>query len=134
MTGFYIKGTLAVNYRSSHRRRSVRKGVLKKLANFTGKHLCWSYLFKMLILLLTKKRNQHKYFSVKFAKFLRTSISKNICERLLLKLVNPSGLTTKISLTENKKTKTNTYISPANTNSKTRNSIQIFYKKTNNFF
>ena len=27
--------------RSSHRRCSVKKGVLKNFVNFTGKHLCW---------------------------------------------------------------------------------------------
>ena len=31
--------------RSSHRRCSVRKGVLKSFAIFTGKHLCWSLFF-----------------------------------------------------------------------------------------
>ena len=31
-----------------------------------------------------KKRLQHRCFLVKLAKFLRTSIFKNICERLLL--------------------------------------------------
>ena len=30
------------NIRSSHRRYSVKKGVLKSFANFTGKHLYWS--------------------------------------------------------------------------------------------
>ena len=35
--------------RSSHWRCSVKKGVLKNLANFTGKHLCWSlFLIKLL--------------------------------------------------------------------------------------
>ena len=29
-------------FRSSHRRSSVKKGVLKNFANFTGKHLCRS--------------------------------------------------------------------------------------------
>ena len=29
-------------FRSSHRRCSVKKGVLKTFANFTGKHLCWN--------------------------------------------------------------------------------------------
>ena len=33
-----------------------------------------------------KKRLQHRCFPVKLAKFLRTSILKNICERLLLKI------------------------------------------------
>ena len=34
-----------------------------------------------------KKRLQHRSFPLKFAKFLRTSISKNICERLFLILL-----------------------------------------------
>ena len=35
--------------RSSHRSCSVKKGVLKNSANFTGKHLCWSlFLLKWL--------------------------------------------------------------------------------------
>ena len=48
---------------SSHQRCSVKKGVLKIFANFTGKPLC---------------------FPGKFVKFLGTPILKNICERLLL--------------------------------------------------
>ena len=32
------------------------------------------------------KRLRHKYFPVKFAKFLRTPMLKSICERLLLHL------------------------------------------------
>ena len=28
-------------FRSSHRRYSLKKGVLKNFANFTRKHLCW---------------------------------------------------------------------------------------------
>ena len=35
-----------------------------------------------------KKRLQHRCFPVKFAKFLRTPILKNICGRLLLKEMN----------------------------------------------
>ena len=50
--------------RSSHRRCSVKKDVLK---NFL------------------KKRLQHRSFPVKFAKFLKASILKNLCERLPLK-------------------------------------------------
>ena len=33
------------NKRSSHRRRSVRKGTLNNFSKFTGKHLCQSLLF-----------------------------------------------------------------------------------------
>ena len=58
-----------------------KKGVLKNFANFTGKHLCWS-LFQACSFI--KKRLQQWCFPVKFTKFLRTSILKNICERLIL--------------------------------------------------
>ena len=36
------------NCKSSHRRYSVKRGVLKNFPNFTGKHLCWSlFLIKL---------------------------------------------------------------------------------------
>ena len=55
------------NHRSSHWSCSVKEGVLKNFAcNFI------------------KKRLQHRCFLVKLAKLLRTSIFKNICERVLL--------------------------------------------------
>ena len=60
---------------------------LKKLANFTGKHLCWSlFVIKLQFFSLQffKKRLQHKCFPVKFEKLLRTPILKNICKRLLV--------------------------------------------------
>ena len=60
-------------FRSRHRRCSAKKGVLKTFAHFTGKHLCWSLL---------QACNVIKF--AKFAKYLRTSILKNICERLIL--------------------------------------------------
>ena len=62
--------------RSSHQRCSIEKVVLENFAIFTGKHLLES-LFNKLAL-------QHRCFPVDVAKFLRTSILKNICERLLL--------------------------------------------------
>ena len=34
-----------VKNRSSHRRCSVKKGVLRNYAKFTGKHLCQSFFF-----------------------------------------------------------------------------------------
>ena len=76
-------------YRSSHRRYSVKKSVLKIFANFTKEHLCWSLFLIMLqafrpaILL---KRDYSAIVLVKLAKILRTSNLKNICERLLLTL------------------------------------------------
>ena len=93
------------SYRSSHRRCSARKGVLRNLAKFTGKHLCQSLFFNKvsglkvwnmfkvnnkdtMFLLLTlnifhtlrpatlwKKRLWHRCFPVNFAKYLRTPFS-----------------------------------------------------------
>ena len=63
-------------------------GVFENFANFTGKHLCWSLFFTKLQVFrpatLLKKRLLHRCFPVKFEKFLRTPVLKNICERLLL--------------------------------------------------
>ena len=67
---------LLVMSRSSDRKCSVSKGVLKNFANFTGKHMCWT--------LFLKKRLQHRCFPVKFAKLLRTLVLKNTSEQLLL--------------------------------------------------
>ena len=69
--------------RSSHWRCSVKKGVLKNFAKFTGKHLCRS-LFLIKLQAFIKKRLLYRCFPVKFAIFPRTPILNNICERLLL--------------------------------------------------
>ena len=62
--------------RSSHRRCSVRKVVLRNFANFTGKHLCQSLFFNKIADLrpatLFRKRLWHRCFPVNFVKFLRT--------------------------------------------------------------
>ena len=64
--------------RSSHQRCSIKKGVLKNFAKFTGKHLCWRLFFDKVAGLrlpnLLKKRLQHRCFPVNFAKFLRAPI------------------------------------------------------------
>ena len=70
--------------KSSHRKCSVKYGLLKNFAKFTGKHLCWSLFAGLKGWNFIKKRIQHKCFSVKIAKSLRTPIFKNICEQLLL--------------------------------------------------
>ena len=84
---------LRINFEShrwifSHRRYSVRKGVLRKFAKFTGKHLCQSFFFNKLAGLrpstLLKKRPRHRCFPVNFAKVLRTFFLKNTFGRLLL--------------------------------------------------
>ena len=68
--------------RSSHRRCSVRNGILRKLAKFTGKHLCKSLFFNKvsgLRPLTLLKRRLTQVFSYEFCK-----ISKNTSERVLL--------------------------------------------------
>ena len=56
-----------------------KKAVLKNFRIFIGKNLSWSLFFIKLF--------QHTCFPVNIEDFLRTTILKNICERLLLKLV-----------------------------------------------
>ena len=67
---------------------AVAGGVFENFASFLGKHLCWTLFFTKLKAFrpatLFKKRVLHRSFLVKFEKFLKTPILKNICERLLL--------------------------------------------------
>ena len=73
--------TTSANTRSSHRRCSIREGILR---NFTGKHLCQSLFFNKVAALLIK-RLWHRCFPVNFAKFLRTPFLQNTSGQLLLK-------------------------------------------------
>ena len=63
--------------RSSHRRCSIKKGILNNFTKFTGKHLCQGlFLHKIAGLrpaALLKKRLLHRFFPTNFVKFLRTS-------------------------------------------------------------
>ena len=65
-------------------------GVLKSFTNFTGKHLCWILLLKKLAgwrpATLFKKILQHRYFPVKFEKFLRSPFFTEHLRWLLLHL------------------------------------------------
>ena len=73
--------------RSSHRTCSVRKGVLRNFAKFTGKHLCQSLFFNKnagRTATLLKKSPWHRCFPVNFAKFLRKPYLQNTSGRLLL--------------------------------------------------
>ena len=69
-------------FRSSRPEVFCKKTALKTFAEFTEKHLCSSIQAYNVI----KKRLQYRSFPVNFGEFLRTPISKNICERLLLHL------------------------------------------------
>ena len=77
-------------YRSSHQMCSLKKGVLRNFAKFTGKHLCQSIFFNKVAGLrpptLSKKRLWHMCFPVNFAKFLRTPFWQNPSGRLFLKI------------------------------------------------
>ena len=80
--------------RSSHRRCSVKKGVLRNVAKFTGRHLCQSLFFNKVASLrsatLLKKRPWHMCFPVNFAKFLRTYFLQNTSVQLLLENIHLS--------------------------------------------
>ena len=79
--------------RSSHQRCSIRKGVLRNFAKFTGKQLYQSLFFNKISGLrpatLCKKRLWHRCFPVNFRKFLKTPFLQNTSGRLLL---NKEGL------------------------------------------
>ena len=76
------------NFRSSHQRCSVRKGVLRNFTKFIGKHLCQSLIFNKVGGLrptaLLKKRLRHRYFPADFVEFPRTPILQNTSGRLPL--------------------------------------------------
>ena len=78
------------NFKSNHQRCSVKfckfhrkKNVLEAIIN-KGAGLQASNFIK--------QRLQHSYFPVKFAKFLRTPILKNICERILLQFFSHDSM------------------------------------------
>ena len=63
-----------------------KKAVLKNLAIFIGKCLCWSLSFNdkagLQFCNFFKKKLRYSRFPVTIAKFLRKPVLKNICERL----------------------------------------------------
>ena len=90
ISSFNIRISSLSLYRSSHRRCSVRKDVLRNFPKFTGKHLCQSlFLIKFQAsglrpATLLKTRLWHRCFPVNLAKFLRTPVLQNNSGRLLL--------------------------------------------------
>ena len=73
-------------------RGSVKKGVLKNFANFTGKHLWWSlFLIKLQALrpgALLKRSSNTGVFLWSLQNFWRIPILKKIYKRLLLVLLS----------------------------------------------
>ena len=89
----WISQNIVTNHamnRSSHRRCSLRKGVLRNFAKFTGKHLCQSLFFHKVAGLspatLLNMWLWHRCLPVIFPKFLRTPFLQNTSWRLLLNL------------------------------------------------
>ena len=72
--------------RSSHRRSSVRKGVLLDFTKFTGKHLCQSFFFNKVAGLRLQTLAQ--VFSFEFCEISQNTFSQNTSGRLLLGGVN----------------------------------------------
>ena len=71
--------------RSSHRRCSIKKPILKHFVIITVKHLCRSLFFNKVAghqaCNFIKKRLQHKYYLANIVKFIRRPILKSISER-----------------------------------------------------
>ena len=75
-------------HRSSHRKCSVKKSVLRNFAKFTGKHLCQSLFFNNVAGLrpatLLKKETLAQVFSSEFFEISKNTVSQNTSGRLLL--------------------------------------------------
>ena len=95
----YIESVRTKQYsRSSHRRYSMKKSVLRNFSKCTGKHLWQSLFFNKVAHLrpatLLKKRLWHRCFPVKFAKLLRTPFLQSTSGWLLLVFSMRSFVTT----------------------------------------
>ena len=86
-----LNAFLLNSFKISHRRCSLRKGILRNFAKFTGKHLCQGLLSnKVAGGGLVFSLRIHSCFPVNFPKFLRTHFLQNTFRRLLLPIVNCS--------------------------------------------
>ena len=88
---FPTENRVAIAFRSSHQRCSMKKGVLTNFTKFKGKHLSQSLFFNKAAGLRPatslKKRLWHRCFPVNFAKFLTTPFLQNTSGRLLLRFM-----------------------------------------------
>ena len=84
-------------HRSSHRRCSVRKSVIRNFEKFTGKHLCQGLFFNKVP--GSGQRLWRRCFPVNFAKLLRTPFLTEHLRWLLLNNYSFSILTFSIFLT-----------------------------------
>ena len=66
---------MPTNTRSSHRRCSVKKDVLRNFAKFTGKHLCQSLFFNKVAGKAIKKETLPQVFSCEFCEISKNTFS-----------------------------------------------------------
>ena len=82
-------------YKSSHRKCSIQKAVHKYFVIFKGKHLSWSLFLINLQAWrsanLLKRDSNFVGFLSNIAKFLRKPFLRNICERVLLRVLKPTS-------------------------------------------
>ena len=78
-----------INYGSSHKKCSVKKGVLKNFAKFSGQHLCQSLFFHKVSGPSTflQKETLAKVFSCEFFEIFKNTFFTEHLRWLLLKLV-----------------------------------------------
>ena len=62
---------------SNHQRCSMKKGVLKKIGNFTGKYLCWSFFLIKLQLRVLSYEICEIFKNTYFEEHLRTTTAKS---------------------------------------------------------
>ena len=81
----YAPKTFGDKFKSSHRRCSVKKGVLRNFVKFTGKHLCQSlFLIKLQALACNFKRQTlAQAFPCKCCKTSKNTFLQNTSVRLL---------------------------------------------------
>ena len=85
---FKFCGKLGYIGRSSHRRCSVRKNVLRNFAKNTCARVSFLIKLQAKPATLLKKRLWHRCFSANYAKFLKTPFLQNTSGRLLLKITS----------------------------------------------
>ena len=80
------------NFKNQLRKMFYKKKLFSKISNINRKRPVVEYLFNKFMGLqagnVITKRLQHRYFPVNIAKFLKTSILKDICERRLLNFID----------------------------------------------
>ena len=87
-----------IDFRSSHWKCSVEKGVLKNVTKFTGKYLCQNLFFNKVTDLraatFLKKRIWHRCFLVNFVKFFACNFIK---KEILIQVLSCEFLRTLLS-------------------------------------